>query len=147
MATLSLIATKAKEHAVTAALLAIAAGLAATQDTLSSFVAAQITALESAKYLVLSMSLVALCLAWVAYLYVRLALRSDAKSYEEYHPNIGITVYREKPNRGKEIDTNVWYCPRCLTVDHKLAHLNARHDKFCMSQCVECKLEDHYSTK
>jgi len=147
MAILSLITTKAKEHMATAVLIAISAGLAATQDTLSSFVASRTETLEASKYLVLSTSLVALCLAWVAYLYVKLAFRVNSKSFDEYHPNIGVTVFRQKPMNGVEIDTDIWYCPRCLTVDHKLAHLNARHDKIGMWQCVECKLEIHCFTK
>ena len=147
MAILSQIATKAKEHAATTVLLAIAAGLATTQDTLSSIVAAQITSLELSRYLVLSTSLVACCLSWVAYLYVKLASRANSKSFDEYHPTIGVTVFRRKPKNGEEIDADVWYCPRCLTVDHKLAHVNARHDKLGMWQCVECKLEIHCFTK
>ena len=147
MAILSLIATKAKEHAAATVLLAITAGIATTQDTLSAFVAARTTALELSKYLVLLMSLVALCLAWVAYLCVRLASRANVKDFAEYHPAIGVTVFRQKPKSGAEIDTDVWYCPRCLTVDHKLAHVNSRHDKSGMWQCVECKLEVHCFTK
>lgn len=143
MTILDSIATKAKDNMAAAALAAISVGLGATRNNLALILVGQIERLELAKYLILTMSLVLMCLAWVAYLYVRIASRASAHNFDEYHPNIGVTVFRNKPRIGVEIDTNIWYCPRCLTVDHKLAHVNARHDKPGMWQCVDCKLEVH----
>ena len=147
MAILDSIAKKAKDNMAAAALAAISVGLGAARDNLALILVGQIEGQELAKYLILAMSLVLMCLAWVAYLYVRLASRSSAKDFDEYHPTIGVTVFRPKPEIGVELNTDVWYCPRCLTVDHKLAHINARHDKPGMWQCVECKLEIHCFTK
>lgn len=135
--------TKLREWFFSGALALGAAVLFFAHKRISALLPEHLKPVELAKGVVIALALLLLALAWVTYLYLRLAGRKYARDFEEYHPSVGVTVFRPKVKREVERNTDVWYCPRCLTVQHKLAHLNARHDSPGMWQCVECKLEVH----
>lgn len=144
MAILKYIGRKTKELAEPAACALVAGLLIAMKSRLSRWLLTETKPPEIAEWIVLVLAALLLALAWAAILRIRLASRADPKDYEIYHPNIGVTVYRQKES-SKDFDFNVWYCPRCLTIDHKLAHMNARHDLHSTWECIECGRTVHCS--
>ena len=128
-----------KEHWITYVLTAIAAGLVAIRDRIVTGMTSALSSHEIANIAIALFGGVLLLIGLAAFLYSRLRNRASIKDYEIYHPNIGVTVYRMKESDPK-FDHDIWYCPRCLVTDGKVAHLNARHDMGAVWECVECKM-------
>jgi hypothetical protein len=138
------ITSNAKEHWLTYLLTVLASSLVFMRENAIRNLASSLNSEQLATVVVFFAAIIVVGVGWIAVLHVKLVNKVKMDDFEIYHPNIGVTVYRMKESDPK-FDSNIWYCPRCLLQDQKLAHVNARHDLGAVWECVSCKTAIHPS--
>lgn len=95
----------------------------------------------SAALLLQTASLLAL-LSWGIHLRIRLAGRKNPRDYKCHQPYPGVTVFMEKHDN-PALRFQLWYCPRCLRVDHQLGVIQC-NPRGSFGTCERCKEEIHW---